>query len=380
MINIESYLPTMLTLLKRLVETESPSQDKLAVDRVGAILIDQVKSMGAEVEVFQNKTTGNLILARFSSHSQSGVTSNGKGILLLCHMDTVYPLGTINHMPYHEKDGRILGPGVADMKSGAVIGLNSIRTLQENKKMPSLPINILFTSDEEIGSHSSRKLIEELALDSQLVLVLEPGMPDGAIKTWRKGTGEFHIIVHGKAAHAGGDHEKGRNAIEELSHQVLAIQNLTDYTRGTTLNVGVSQGGSVVNVVPENAWMDVDLRVMQPGEAERITSAIYDLKPVLDGTSLEITGKLDRPPMPFNELMQTTYEHASTIAASEGILLTASGTGGASDGNLVAPLGIPVLDGLGAIGGDYHSENEYILKDSLISRTRLVAALMQRWN
>jgi glutamate carboxypeptidase len=304
MINIESYLPTMLTLLKRLVETESPSQDKLAVDKVGAILIDQVKSMGAEVEVFQNKTNGNLILARFSSHSHSGVTSNGKGILLLCHMDTVYPLGTINHMPYHEKDGRILGPGVADMKSGAVIGLNSIRTLQENKKMPSLPINILFTSDEEIGSHSSRKLIEELALDSQLVLVLEPGMPDGAIKTWRKGTGEFHIIVHGKAAHAGGDHEKGRNAIEELSHQVLAIQNLTDYTRGTTLNVGVSQGGSVVNVVPENAWMDVDLRVMQPGEAERITSAIYDLKPVLDGTSLEITGKLDRPPMPFNDCCQ----------------------------------------------------------------------------
>lgn len=377
---IETYLPSMLSLLKRLVETESPSQDKQAVDRVGAILIDQVKSMGAEVKIFKNETTGNQILARFDSNSHSSLTSNKKGILLLCHMDTVYPLGTITHMPYYEKDGRILGPGVADMKSGAVIGLNSIRILQENKIMPSFPINILFTSDEEIGSHSSRKLIEELAGNSQLVLVLEPGMPDGAIKTWRKGTGEFHITVHGKAAHAGGDHEKGRNAIEELSHQVLAIQKLTDYEHGTTLNVGVCQGGSVVNVVPETAWMDIDLRVMQPGEAERITAAIEDLRPVLEGTSLEITGNLDRPPMPFNELMHTTYGHARAIAASEGILLTASGTGGASDGNLVAPLGIPVLDGLGAIGGDYHSENEYILKDSLISRTRLVTALLQQWN
>jgi len=191
--------------------------------------------------------------------------------------------------------------------------------------------------------------------------------------------GEFHIIVHGQAAHAGGDHEKGRNAIEELSHQVLAIQKLTDYNLETTLNVGVSQGGSVVNVVPDTAWMDVDLRVMQPGEADRITEAIYNLKPVLSGTTLEITGELNRPPMPFDKLMQTTYEHARKIATGAGLSLTASGTGGASDGNFVAPLGIPVLDGLGAIGGDYHSEKEYILKDSLISRTKLVAALLQHW-
>jgi glutamate carboxypeptidase len=294
-------------------------------------------------------------------------------------MDTVYPVGTLAFMPYHEQNGRVLGPGVADMKAGAVIGLSAIRVLQEENLIPPSPISILFTSDEEIGSYSSRKLIEVLAGNSRLVLVLEPGMPDGSIKTWRKGVGEFHIVVHGQAAHAGGDHEKGRNAIEELAHQVLTIQKLTNYKSETTLNVGIIQGGTVVNVVPDTAWMDVDLRVMQPGEAERITQAIHDLKPVLEGTSIEITGNLNRPPMPFNEVMKETYEKARSIAAGVGINLLASGTGGASDGNFVAPLGVPLLDGLGAIGGDYHSEKEYIIKDSLISRTRLVASILQNW-
>jgi len=379
MINFESYIPAMLALLKQLVESESPSQDKNAVDRVGAIIIDNVKSMGGIVEVLQNESTGNHILARFNSSPLTDDIKNNKGILLLCHMDTVYPLGTLANMPYHEKDGRILGPGVADMKSGVVIGLTAIRALLENKLMPLSIISVLFTSDEEIGSPTSRKLIEEMAGNSNFVLVLEPGMPDGSLKTWRKGVGEFHIVAHGQAAHAGVDHDKGRNAIEELSHQVLIIQKLTDYSRGTTLNVGVSQGGTVVNVVPDTAWMDVDLRVIQPAEADRITEAIYNLKPVLNGTSLDISGNLNRPPMPFNGLMQKTYEHATKIATEEGLPLTASGTGGASDGNFVAPLGVPLLDGLGAIGGDYHSEKEYILKESLVSRTRLVAALLQNW-
>jgi glutamate carboxypeptidase len=282
-------------------------------------------------------------------------------------------------MPFQEKDENILGPGVSDMKAGAVICLTALRALLENNLMPFVPIISLFTSDEETGSLTSRKLIEKLAIDAHLVLVLEPGMPDGSIKTWRKGVGDFHIVVHGKAAHAGGNHENGRNAIEELSHQVLAIQGLTDYSRGTSLNVGVIQGGTVVNVVPDTAWIDVDLRVMQSGEAERIIEAIFNLKPVMQGFSLEITGDLNRPPMPYNDLMQSTFEHAREIAKKNGITLTAAGTGGASDGNFVAPLGIPVLDGLGAIGGDYHSEKEYIVKESLVTRTRLLASLLQNW-
>jgi glutamate carboxypeptidase len=369
----------MLALLKRLVETESPSHDKSAVDNVGRLIVEEVNILGGKIEIVQNETTGNHIIARFDPPLSPGKNLNEKGFLLLSHMDTVFPLGTLSRMPFLERDGRILGPGVSDMKAGAVVGLTALRALLENKKMPLAPITALFTSDEETGSITSRKWIEKLAKDAQLVLVLEPGMPDGSIKTWRKGVGDFHIVVHGQAAHSGGNHENGRNAIEELSHQVLAIQGLTDYSRGTTLNVGVIQGGTVVNVVPDTAWMDVDLRVMQPGEAERITKLIYNLKPVLPGTSLEIYGNLNRPPMPYNELMQSTFEHAREITAGDGITLTAAGTGGASDGNFVAPLGIPVLDGLGAIGGDYHSEKEYIIKDSLVSRTRLVATLLQNW-
>jgi glutamate carboxypeptidase len=379
MIDYDKYLPFMVTLLKRLVETESPSHNKFAVDQVGKIIVKEAVSLGGEIEIIQNEATGNHIIARYGSKDSKSEIRSEKGFLLLSHMDTVFPLGTLEHMPFHEKDGKILGPGVSDMKAGSVIILTALRVLMENKIMPMVPITVLFTSDEETGSHTSRKWIEKLAKDACLVLVLEPGMPDGSIKTWRKGVGEIHIVAHGQAAHSGGNHEKGKNAIEELSHQVLAIQGMTDYGRETTLNVGVIQGGTVVNVVPDTAWMDVDLRVMIPGEAERIFEAIYNLKPVLQGTSLEINGNLNRPPMPFNQLMQKTFDHAKEIASRNGITLTASGTGGASDGNFVAPLGIPVLDGLGAIGGDYHSENEYIIKESLVSRTRLLATLLQNW-
>jgi glutamate carboxypeptidase len=191
--------------------------------------------------------------------------------------------------------------------------------------------------------------------------------------------GEFWVKTRGRAAHSGGDHEKGRNAIEEMAHQVIAIQKLTDYSRQTTLNVGVIQGGTVSNVVPEEAVIQVDVRVMQPGEWERLESEMSRLKPVLDGTSLEITGGLNRPPMPFDETMKATFQKAKSIAAQIGMNLNAGGTGGASDANFVAPLGIPVLDGLGAIGEGYHSEREYIFANSLEERASLVAALLKNW-
>jgi len=211
------------------------------------------------------------------------------------------------------------------------------------------------------------------------VLVLEPGMLDGSVKTWRKGTGDFIVRVRGRAAHAGGDHEKGRNAIEEIAHQVLAIQKLTDYDKGTTLNVGIIRGGIASNVVPGEAIIEVDMRVMQPGEAERISAAMLALKPVLEGTFLEVTGGPDRPPMPFDKAMNATYQKAKAIAATVDIDLKASGTGGASDANFVAPLGIPVLDGLGPAGGEYHSEREFIFKDSLSERSKLLAAILREW-
>ena len=376
--NTEKSLPSMVYLLEKLVNTESPSQDKSAVNKVGKIITEEVKSLGANIEIIQNETTGDHIIAIFNEKKEIKKNED-KGFLLLCHMDTVFPVGTIDSMPFYMKDGRIMGPGVADMKSGAVIGLTAIRNMIEEGLMPTVPITILFTSDEEIGSRTSKGLIKELAWKSRLVLVLEPGLPDGSIKTWRKGVGSFHIEVHGRAAHSGGKHENGRNAIEELAHQVIRVQNLTDYDLGTTLNVGVFKGGTVVNVVPDLAWMDVDLRVMIPGEAERIAKQINQLKPVLQGTSIKISGGLNRPPMPYDDLMRSTFNKAKRIADGINIPLIASGTGGASDGNFIAPLGIPVLDGMGAIGGDYHSEYEYIIEESLISRTQLLSAILQNW-
>ena len=364
----------MGSLLKRLVETESPSTDKSAVDRLGAIVADEACRLGADVQLAPVMDAGDHVIARFQPSSPSLHPS----ILLLCHMDTVFPIGTLTKMPYREADGKIFGPGVLDMKAGIVISLAAIEAAQKAGELKR-PLTLLCTSDEETGSLTSEDLIVKLAKESELVLVMESALLDGSLKTWRKGVGEFWVKVKGRAAHAGGNHEEGSNAIEEMSHQVLAIQKMTDYEKGTTLNVGVMQGGTVSNVVPEEATAQVDVRVMQPGEWERLEGEMQALKPVLDGTSLEITGGLNRPPMPFDERMQATFEKAKFIADGIGIELKAGGSGGGSDANFVAPLGIPVLDGLGAVGEGLHSEREYIFADSLWERVKLLAALIQNW-
>jgi len=257
--------------------------------------------------------------------------------------------------------------------------LTVLATLKEKKLWPDRPITALFTSDEEIGSDSSRPLIERLAQGSALVLCLEPCLPDGSLKTWRKGVGGFEIVARGKAAHAGADHESGRNAIEELAHHILAMQRLTDYRKGTTLNVGVVGGGSRSNVVPHEARAHVDMRVMTPEEAERVTHWMQSLKPVLDGTTLEVKGGLNRPPMPRDERMIATFKRAQAIAADLGIIIGEGGTGGGSDANFVAPLGVPVLDGLGALGNGAHSEREHIVVASLPERAALLAGIISAW-
>lgn len=357
------------SLLKLLVETESPSHEKAAVDRVGAIMAEESRKLGAAVEIVPNQKTGDHVIARWGGP--------GKPILFVCHMDTVFPLGTIKTFPYRESEGKIMGPGVSDMKASLVISLAAIE--ESINQGINRPITLLCTSDEEIGSITSRALIQKLAQESELVFVMEPGLVNGALKTWRKGGGGFQVKVKGRAAHAGGDHEKGRNAIEEMAHQILAIQKMTDYKVQTTLNVGVIQGGTVSNVVPEECSVDVDFRVLQPGEGDRIEALMKDLKPVLDGTTVEVTGGLNRGPMPFDNLMQATFGKAKTIAAGIGMDLIAGGTGGMSDANLVAPLGIPVLDGLGAIGEGYHSDREYIFAGSIPQRVKLIAALLKEW-
>jgi glutamate carboxypeptidase len=346
------------------------------VDRVGAIVAEEARKLGAQVEIIPNKETGDHVLARFTSDIQPEI-SNLKPILLLCHIDTVFPLGTFSKMPYREANGKIFGPGVLDMKAGIVISLAAIEEARSNGM--TRPVTLLCTSDEEIGSHTSREHIERLAKESELVLVLESALLDGSLKTWRKGVGEFWVKTRGRAAHAGGAHQDGRNAIEEMAHQVLAIQQLTDYEKQTTLNVGVIHGGTVSNVVPEESNIHVDVRVMQIDEWERIEAEMQMLKPVLDGTSIEITGELNRPPMPFDDTMKITFENANDISSTIGIELKAGGSGGGSDANFVAPLGIPVLDGLGAIGEGYHSEREFIFAEGLEQRVKLLSTLLQKW-
>lgn len=357
------------TLLKLLVETESPSHQKAAVDRVGAIIADESRRTGAKVEFVSNKETGDHVIARWGG--------DGKPILLVCHMDTVFPLGTIGNFPYREEEGKIMGPGVSDMKASIAISLGAIEVALKDGM--TRPVTLLCTSDEEIGSITSRGLIINMAREAELTLVMEPALVDGSLKTWRKGVGGFTVKVKGRAAHSGGDHEKGRNAIEEMAHQVIAIQKLTDYAKKSTVNVGVIKGGTVSNVVPEEVEIEVDVRVLRVEEWDRIESAMKSLMPVLDGTSIEVTGGLNRPPMPFDDVMQATFRKAQVIAGEIGIELKAGGTGGASDANLIAPLGLPVLDGLGAIGEGYHSEREYIFAGSLAQRIKLVSALMKNW-
>jgi glutamate carboxypeptidase len=360
-----------LNLLRKLVETESPSHNKLAVDKVGRFVVEECRKLGAEVETVTQLEVGNHILARWGS--------GAKGILLLHHMDTVFPLGTLATMPFRQDGKKTYGPGVLDMKGGIVVTLSAMHRLVTHNQMPAQPVTALFTSDEEIGSDSSRDLIESLARESALVLVLESGLVDGALKVWRKGVGEYLVKVSGRASHAGGAHEDGRNAIQEMAHQVLAIQAMTDYSKGTTLNVGIIKGGTASNVVPAECVADVDYRVLVPEEADRVAASMRSLKAVTPGTSITVTGGLNRPPMPEDDTMKKTFEKACQIAARIDMTLKAGGSGGGSDANFVAPLGIPVLDGLGTYGEGYHSEREYIFTESLSSRAELVAALISQW-
>ncbi len=360
-----------IALLKTLVEYESPTTSKYAVDRLGAFLAEQFRALGAHVVVDQQSEVGDHILARWGNGTD--------GILLLGHMDTVYELGTLARQPCIEQEGHLLGPGVLDMKSGIVIILTALRAINERSLWNDRPITVLITSDEETGSWHSRAIIEQLAKEARLVLVLEPGMPDGAIKTWHKGVGNFEIAVRGKAAHAGADHQKGLNAIEELAYQVVALQKLTDYERGTTVNVGYIQGGSRSNVVPEEAHALVDVRFLTPEEATRIDHTIKSLQTVLSGVVLDVKGGINRPPMVRDAQMLATYEKARALAKKLGFELGENGTGGASDANFIAPLGIPVLDGMGGIGRGLHSDWEYIDIASLPARCALAAAILTAW-
>lgn len=366
-------LPATLELLNDLAALESPSLDKAAVDACSAYVATRLRELGAEVAVVPQTTAGDHLTAFWIGADRSSQ------FLTLCHLDTVWPKGTLPTMPLREEEGKLFGPGVYDMKAGTAILLTALRVLKEAGRLPRHPVRMLFTSDEEVGSVTSRALIEAEARLSGLAIVLEPALAGGQIKTFRKGVGDFTVVAHGRAAHAGGDHQKGVNAIEELAYHIPALQKLTDYESGTTINVGLIKGGSASNVVPERAEMEVDFRVSQMAEIDRVAAVVQGLKPVLAGARLEVSGGLNRPPLEHNAMMVKTFEQARRIAAGIGLSLEEGSTGGGSDGNFTAALGTPTLDGMGAVGDGAHAAHEHVIISSLADRAALLATILTRW-
>jgi glutamate carboxypeptidase len=367
----EEGLAEQLDLIRTMVEFESPTTEKAAVDELGAFVADAMHKRGAVVRQFPQETAGDHWLGQWGD--------GAGGILVLAHLDTVHALGTISDMPWRVSGERVHGPGVLDMKSGVGIALTAIEALRQASLLPGLPVDLLCTSDEETGSHTSRKLIEDLAAERVLVLCMEPGLPDGALKTWRKGIGDFRVDVVGRAAHAGANPEAGVNAIVEMAHVIRHLNSLEDPAKGTTVSIGVVGGGTRTNVVPASCFAEVDMRVLEEAEMDRLNAAMASLEPSLAGARISFEGSWNRPPMPRSPVMADAFQKAQAIASKLGIQLTEGGTGGGSDANFVAPLGVPVLDGLGAVGNGAHSEREYIEVSSLPTRTALLAALISEW-
>jgi len=364
--------PDMVAALTQIVTFESPTDHKPSLDRLAAFLADEARSLGAEVEILPQAAAGDMVRARWGAAGAVG------GALLLCHMDTVWEVGTLAQRPVRVDGDRLYGPGAFDMKGGIVNALWALRALRDLALMPSRRITLLITSDEETGSEVSRPLIEAEALAHDAVYVLEPAHPPlASLKTWRKGVGMYMIRVGGRSSHAGAAHGEGINAIEELARQIITVQALTDHAVGTTVNVGVIGGGTRSNVVPEQAWADVDVRVMNRDEAARIDAALRGLKPSLAGATVQVTGGMNRPPMQRTPAIMALYGRAAAIAADLGLPISETGTGGASDGNFTAALGVPTLDGLGVAGNGGHALHEHIILSSLPERAALLAALLR---
>jgi glutamate carboxypeptidase len=365
---------TITETIRQLVEIESPSDNKPAVDQLGALLAGRFEKIGGHAKFHRAQGYGDHLQVDFSG------ARSGKPVLLLGHIDTVYPTGTLSSMPCRVADGRLWGPGALDMKSGIALilhALEGLRTWQDD--ILPRPVTVLLVTDEEAGSESSRRITESLARKSEAVLVLEPSYgPKGAVKTARKGVGEYTIKVTGKAAHSGLDFDKGENAIVEMAKQITAISKLVNPKRGLTLNVGVVSGGTRTNVIPAHATASLDVRVRQMKDAAAIDRQLKALKPFNRKCTLEVKGAVNRPPMERSPGVAMLYKKASEIAKTLSWKLEEAAVGGGSDGNFTASLGIPTLDGLGGVGEGAHATHESIIISELPRRATLLAELIER--
>jgi glutamate carboxypeptidase len=368
----EEHRDDMLGVLQQMVEMESPSDNKAALDRLGAHLAREFERAGAKVKIHPQGECGDHLTAEFPGRSRA------KPVLLLGHFDTVWPLGTLARMPFRVEGGRVRGPGVLDMKAGITMMMFALRALRVMGSHPDhRPVIVLLDTDEEVGSTTGRPLVEATAQECEAVLVLEPAQGlAGHLKTSRKGVGDFTVRVTGRASHAGVDFEKGHSAIIELSRQILDVAKFTDVARGITVNPGVIQGGTRTNVVAAEAHAEVDVRIARAADAIELEREFAALRPYDPECSLEVSGGVNRPPMERTEGTVRLFRLAQEQAGKLGMTLEESATGGGSDGNFTSALGIPTLDGLGGVGEGAHADHESILLGELPRRTALLASLI----
>ena len=364
----------LLDCLRRAVEIESPSGAKDAIDAMARFFAGEFTAAGAPARLLLHPTAGAAMVAELPATVRGSARADSKPVLLLGHLDTVWGIGTLREMPFKVRAGRAYGPGIFDMKSGIVCALWAIKALQSIGVSRVRPVRIFLNPDEEVASRAFRKELLAEARRARAVLVLEPALGSGALKTARKGVGEFRLIVHGRPAHAGINPAAGVNAITELARQLLRVEKMADPKRGLTLTVGVIEGGTRTNVVPELAQARIDVRVPRPADARRIEQRVRSLKPVNPEARLVIEGGVNRPPLE-RVRAAALFEQARELGRRMGLELEEGSTGGGSDGNLTAALGVPTLDGLGGVGDGAHARHEHVVIRELPRRAALLAAL-----
>jgi glutamate carboxypeptidase len=365
----------LLDRIRQLVAIESPSDDKKAVDRCVDAVVEMAAAVGGRVRRHRQRAFGDVLELRFGGRGKA--ERKLAPVLLLGHLDTVWPLGTLSSMPFQVAKGRAWGPGVLDMKAGVAMGLTAVESLRELDALQR-PVISLLNSDEEVGSTVSRDITEKLARECAAVFVLEPAQGlAGAYKTARKGVGGYTVRVTGVAAHAGVDFERGHSAIAELAWQLEKVRGFTELDRGLTVNAGVIRGGTRTNVIAAEAEAEIDVRVAQAKDAERIEKRFRSLRVRDRGCVLHVEGGMNRPPMERSRATVALFRRAATLAAQIGFELGEASTGGGSDGNFTAALGVPTLDGMGAVGEGAHASHESVVLESLIPRTALLAEMIR---
>jgi len=372
--HFEQRRQSTLALIRELVERETPSRHESGLNDMAGLVADRLRAIGGQVELIPQPGYGAHLRAEFFAREGKDLPH----VLVIGHLDTVWPVGTLERLPWRvTPEGTAHGPGIFDMKSGIAMAVESLDAIGTLGLETRHPVRVLLTCDEEIGSRTSRPLVEREARGAAAALVLEPPVTGGIVKTARKGIGAFTIRALGRAAHAGLDPSKGVNAIIELAHQSLRLAALNDFETGTTVSVGLFSGGTALNVVPAEATAKVDVRFWTEAEGEKAVVAIQGLRPVLEGARLEVTGDVNRPPMQRTEKNMALFDQARSLAAEIGFELRDQAVGGGSDGNFTSALGIATLDGLGVDGAGAHADHEHIVIEDIPRRAALLTRLLQ---